>query len=333
MKKVQTRVQILVPALNVADKIDDTMKSIWEQNFDRENIYVVIVDFGSTDGTYEKILSYDSFHLGVYQIDRDFTQYRMASETARLANFVYPGGEYSYRMTLMPGDVIYPDYLSKMTETMYKYREYNISMILSEVDVKQENGLSIRKKSLYEQERIIDGKKEYMQYVSKGYQRNIMCFGGDIIVGSYRIFGGRNERTWWNKSLEANFERNAVYIPEHLGCLAERFYDDELQEILLRWESVLVFCRVYEGKFGKKLPEETSKENESNLAHYAMWRSFLMAERDDMRQAEACMLIAGVILPDVKLTKIYSDLERYIVLNDQSYYAQIKEFFDSDERA
>ena len=61
MEKAQVKVQILIPLYNAVELIDDTMQSIWNQNFDSNNIYIVAMDFGSTDGTYEKLLSYDSF--------------------------------------------------------------------------------------------------------------------------------------------------------------------------------------------------------------------------------------------------------------------------------
>ncbi len=335
MEKVKARIQIFIPTYNDVELIDNTMQSIRNQNYDKDDIYIVIADFGSTDGTYEKLLQYDSFHLGIYKLNMDFTPYRMISEAAQIAGagYTFPGGEYSYRMSLMPGDIIYPDYLQKMTQAMYQYREYNISVAMCEVDIRTENGTIIHKPSLYETERVIDGKKEYMEYVSKGYQHNILCFGGSFAIGSHRTYGEINERIWWNKSRIINFERNAIYMPERLGCIRERYYDDELKEILLRWESMILFRRSYEAKFKQKLQEGDLETPEKNLSYYAIWRSFLMAGKGNKSQAETCFLVASVIFPDIKLTQIYSWMEKLVLLHDDSCYANIKEFFLSDDKA
>lgn len=333
MEKAQVKVQILIPLYNAVELIDDTMQSIWNQNFDSNNIYIVAMDFGSTDGTYEKLLSYDSFHLGIYQCDKDITPYCMVSETAKIAGFTFPGGEFCYYMVLMPGDVIYPNYLSKMAQIMYRYREYNVSVVMSEVDIKKENGSVIHRANLYETERVIDGKKEYMEYVLKGYQHNILCFGGMLAVGNNRTYSEMNERIWWNKSRIINFERNAIYIPERLGCIKERYYEDELQEILLRWESLILFRRSYEAKFGRKLEEGVLVTPESNLAYYAVWRSFLMAEKEKAEQSKSCFLIAGAIYPDIKSAQIYKWMEKLVLLHDDNCYDLIKNFFLRDNRA
>lgn len=333
MEKLQARIQIIIPTYNDAELIDNTMHSIRNQNYDKDNIYIVVADFGSTDGTYEKLLLYDSFHLGIYKLNMDITPYRMISEAAKIAEHTFPGGEYSYRMVLKPGDIIYPDYLQKMIQAMYQYREYNINVVMCEVDVRTENGTIEHKPSLYETERVIDGKEEYMEYVSKGYQHNILCLGRGFAIGNHRNYGEINERIWWNKSRIINFERNSIYIPERLGCIRERYYDDELKEILLRWESMILFRRSYEAKFKQKLREGESETPQKNLSYYTIWRSFLMIEKGNRLQAESCFLMASVIFPDIKLTQIYSWMEKLVLLHDDSCYANIKEFFLNDDKA
>ena len=54
-----TSIVVLVVTHNNVDEIDKTWESIQAQNYPKENIWTCFVDFDSTDGTYEKILSYD----------------------------------------------------------------------------------------------------------------------------------------------------------------------------------------------------------------------------------------------------------------------------------
>lgn len=59
------KIQIVIPTYNCVDCIDRTMKSIADQDYDGKKLYIVVVDFGSSDGTYEKLLTYSMTNLGV----------------------------------------------------------------------------------------------------------------------------------------------------------------------------------------------------------------------------------------------------------------------------
>lgn len=327
MNNAQIRIQILIPAYNNVEWIDETMQSILGQTFHMDNINVVAVDFGSTDGTYEKLLSYASYHIGIYQIKKNFTKSTMVSETIRMANFTSPGGEYCYHMVLYPGNIIYPEYLSEMTKRMYQYRAYNPSMIISEVDVRKNGNVIVSSDPLYEEEHIINGKTHFTEYLDRGFQKNVMCFGGLIMYGKYREFGERNERLWWNKSLAANFERNAVYVPERLSCIREVYYEDEQKEILLRWESIIKFNRMYAKRVEKNKITEMMAVIDNNLVHYALWRSFLLWEKGDEKQARECFAMTAVIYPQIKEREIYKYLRMLILEHNMKYNDVIKEYF------
>jgi len=59
-------VAIVLSHNNVSD-IERTILSLQKQTLCGDNLYTVAVDFGSVDGTYEKLLSFQRRNFGVYQ--------------------------------------------------------------------------------------------------------------------------------------------------------------------------------------------------------------------------------------------------------------------------
>lgn len=332
MKEVQIRVQILIPTHNDVGQIDETMKSIRNQNYDKENVYIAAVDFESTDGTYEKLLTYDSFHMGVYQYTGEYNKRTMPALAARLASFTFPGGEYSYIMLLNPGDIIYPDFLKKMTALMYGYRDYNPRMVIGEVDIIRKcDGKKVNARSMYDKEHIIEGKAKGLELVSKGYSHNIICFGGEIEGRRYRSASILNERIWWNKNIMAyNFERNIVYTPERLACIRERFYEDELTEILLRYESIILLIRGYDSRYMKNMDSDFQIKAEENICNYALWRSYLLHNEGKKKQALECFKIVGVISPIFTQNEIYNMLNELIIEGNPKNKLMIDKYFSME---
>lgn len=319
--------QIVIPAYNVVDLIDQTVQSIRQQQFSQENIYIIVVDFGSTDGTYQKVLAYEPFHLGVYQVCSGIADSRMAAEAGKVAAYTKPRGGSCCQVVLWPGDMLYPDGLERVAQSIEQYG--HLDMVICETDIRTEDGTVVRPSKLYESERIIDGETEYMKYLVEGFQHNILSFGGEIYCGRCYINGQMNERVWWNKSFLANFGRDTLYIPEYLGCIRERYYADELQEILFRWDNFKRFCRFYADRC--KETEQEDAAAEKNMAYYALWRSYLRERKGDMRQAEECFRFSTVLFPKIRETQIYQSLERLLMGKDQSTLPYVRAYFDKSE--
>lgn len=102
------------------NEIDDSIQSVLNQNYDKENIYITIMDFGSTDGTYEKLLTYDRYHLGVYRNYKYQNPRLRISHMWKLAEHIVPNGKYSFQTILYPGNVLYPNFMKVCTESFIR---------------------------------------------------------------------------------------------------------------------------------------------------------------------------------------------------------------------
>ena len=102
-----TSIVVLVVTHNNVDEIDKTWESIQAQNYPKENIWTCFVDFDSTDGTYEKILSYDRYHTAVFQIPDAYDERVRESYAVSLVNTQPIPGALQHLVSLRPGDVLY----------------------------------------------------------------------------------------------------------------------------------------------------------------------------------------------------------------------------------
>lgn len=327
----KARIQVLIPAWNNADDIEATISSVWQQDYDNDSIWITAVDFGSEDGTYEKLMKYDKYHFGVYRMERPYEERLIVSYAMRQANEARPGGAYSYVILLYPGEILYPDCLRKCTEACLKYQYLRPSMVICETDIKMADGSVREQKPLYEAERIIDGKTEMTEFMNKGYQHQIFEMKNGFGTGKYKANGENNEARFWNKAARGNHEMYAVYLPDVLACTKEINYKDELEEILHRWEAIISMIRFYESKYDNAFDTAYAAMAKKNVAEYALWRCYkLYCSGGTGKDMEDCFMISGVILPEICNCDIYRKMER-LLRGEEQALPEIRDYFEAAE--
>lgn len=325
----KARIQVLIPTLNCVDTLDATIESIREQDFDQDNIYITICDFGSQDGTYEKALSYDKHNFGVYRKNYQKNFRLMISEAARLLGFVMPGGEYSYTILLRPGEILYKNCLRTCSERFINCMDKNPTMLICECDIRMRDGQIRHQVPIYDSDRIIDGVRDFNDYVGRGYTHQIFEMGYPFGCGRYKANYENNEQRFWNKVARRNFERNVIYIKEPLMLSNEVYYENELEEIVYRWESIISICRFNFSNNSDEDNADFEKLAFKNLAMYALWRSYLLSRcNGDIKSMEDCFLIASVIYSDITKEDIYQKLQSLIMDKQDTNIEEIDEFFN-----
>lgn len=328
-----TRINILIPVYNSGRDLDLTVDSIRQQkNFSQAKIYITIVDFGSTDGTYEKALTY-GYHTGVYRPTDLRRGKSMAAIATKFWSEMHPGDLYTFDVLITPGDIIYPDFLYQCTRLMLEYSRDNPVVLVCETDIRLASGEIRKQFPLFKKTGIVDGKAAIEEYFNRGALHNIFCFGGAIQSKRHRNNRNMNERIWWSKLFTMALDRNVLYTGECLACIKERFYQDELEEILLRWENVILSTRQY-----KNLSDESINGNieclaAQNLSCYSIWRSYLLYGKGMKKEAEDCLIISEIINPDVIGTEVNNKMWRYLkngALEDQNWLKQF--FLDLEEK-
>jgi glycosyltransferase involved in cell wall biosynthesis len=329
----EARIQILIPTCNCVGELETTMKSIQSQNFNPDNIYITIADFGSNDGTYEKAMSYipQWKWLGVYTrpFQKNWRQ-RMA-DLVRISSYVCPVGVYCFSIVLYPGDVLYPECLRKLSEVYIQHYSIGPVSLICESDILMPDGTVHKQKPLFSGDCLIDGRENLDEYVKRGYMHQIFQMTVDVPVQTgnrHRLFYYTYEGRCWNKLVNENKERYAIYVQEPMACTKRIDYEDELQEILFRWENIVMIVQYFSYRYGESLDEGFIRAATENMAEYALWRSFCLYQKDGNRKdIEDCFLISRVIAPSIQEKEIHRMMHGLIEEKNPKMETEIEEYF------
>ncbi len=324
----EAKIQILIPTCNSVNDLDITVESIQEQNYDPENIYITIVDFGSNDGTYEKALGYNGKHLGIYSRPFQKNWRQRLTDAARIIEFTRPGGMYCLSAVMYPGDIMYSDCLQTISDKYIESFQLHPSMVVCESDIFLDNGEIEKQGSLFAEDCVIDGSREINKYVERGYRHQIFQMTPEFARGRRKENYEMNEGRSWNKLFWRNEERMTLYIQKPLVCTRRMIYEDELQEILYRWDAHIHIVRWYTNKYGQVFDNRFLDVANANLAEYALWRSFsLHQKKAQWKEIEDCFLISEVISSTIKEKEIYSKMQKLILEKDLAEKSSIKQYF------
>jgi glycosyltransferase involved in cell wall biosynthesis len=331
MPEIIPGIQITIPAYNCTDNLWKTLASIRNQNYNRERIFTIVVDFGSTDGTYEKLLEEDPYHLGVFQITGKRYGDSMSADAVAFHKYQPVGIAPTYSLLLRPGDVIYPDFLKINTEMMAKNKDHDVKLIICEADVRGEDGTVKTQKPLYNDDCIINGELNLKEYLIHGNRHSILCFGGSINEGKDMQARIRNDRRQWMKCIELNMNAQCIYLSKALACVQESTYEDEVEEVLFRWALNINILRGYITKYGRVIDDQFDFLSQRNAASYSLWRSYIILKKGLFKEAEDCFLLAEVIYPDIIKEEVWARMSRCLSNQDHDSEQWLKNYFSKEE--
>ena len=170
--KTDYNVVILIMTDNSVDVIEPTILSAVNQTFDKTHLKVVVVDNYSTDGTYEKLLTYIKKHdISVYRLKRKYLKTRLMYQ----ANLTLRYTLHRYITILMPGDVLADDFIEKSAGFMDNSTSNNVRILLCETDVIGEKKQVITQVPLYETSRILNAQDHFIELFINGLGHKVQC--------------------------------------------------------------------------------------------------------------------------------------------------------------
>lgn len=307
-------IRITIPTYNSASDIDRTLDSIETQEYPKENIFILIVDFGSTDGTVEKVLARSGKRLGIMQLpDARWGRTTVATAWKQNAHQLPLG----IPLTLEQGDYLYSNCLRRLVDFQKKTRQHvrqaNL-LIVTDIDTRLADGTLQKSMPLYSRPCFFRAHTDDgIAFVERGFRQRMLSFG---VFPSAQCDTGStffNQRSWWQWLSNYGMVGSIAYLPEAL-CIrnAEGKLDDPLDDILFRLDNIISLNRMvqetpYIYVAGKKYDECARRQ----LALYSLWRSSQAAEQGTMRDAEDCFLMARVIDDTITEEPIWAELQDF----------------------
>jgi hypothetical protein len=332
MLKSAPVIRVIVPTLNNADELDATAESIFAQDYDPDKLFIAFVDFGSTDGTREKLPRYRSRQTGIYCLAGKRTGRTMIAEAARMYNLQRVG---SREFLLWPGDIIYPRCFTTAEAWMQSiaWRHKKCQMLEAEADIRGQDGLVRKQTPLFTRPCHLRAySADSSEYACRGYKHAVLTYGLGYSTSYAKGDTRYNQRYVWNHLISLGMVTNTVYIPEVLGCLKERLHADELDELLFLFEMGLsCFRMAQEAPDANVVDERFEPGFRAQLARYALWRAWLLHGGQRHKEAEDCLLFAGVIRPDICREACWRAMERLLEKNGESDRVWLEDYFSRDE--
>lgn len=323
-----TSIVVLVITHNNVDEIDKTWESIQAQNYPKENIWTCFVDFDSTDGTYEKILSYDRYHTAVFQIPDAYDERVRESYAVSLVNTQPIPGALQHLVSLRPGDVLYESCFSVCADTLGRYRGRGYTRMVCEADIMDQAGAVASQASITEREILLDPLENSDLLLEEFHCHYVGYLGGAISTNHNGYYG--NERCFWNKTpYGISLGMKFIYSPKTLLCLKERNYRDEVAELLSRWERVTALQRSIREQAGTSLTINMDRVNR-NLANYSMWRLGKRYPELTQKEREDLLYLAEIINPAVEELEIYKELSEKVRQRSDIRYEDYRTYFDGE---
>ena len=320
---------ILLTAYNNSKDIEASLQSVYAADWDNLEYCVICADFGSTDGTYDFLLDYaKNYPLAVYSFPNRRKGRTEIAETVRLFGYQNAKSPWNWFMRLRGGDIIYPLLPEIIHEARLKYDDQFPVALVGEADVVDRNGSLIKQTPVLDKERIVNCMAERRQILSHGFMNQMMVAGAGF-SGSYQMAQSvANERIWWNKIYSSFGIQNFVYTPVKLGCMRDTVYEDEIDEILLRWNHLIGHIRINQSQKRVNFDDEDGEIAAKQLAYYSLWRSFLLWDMKKKKEAQDCVLLAGMIHKNVMNSTIYSEIRELVFENKIENMKGISEIFN-----
>lgn len=327
-------IQVLIPTWNNARDIDATVQSILQQEYDLEKIFLTFVDFGSIDGTLDKLYSLPQKNTGIFALQGIPCGRTMLAHAVQMLGLQNAPGRL---LNLWPGDVLYP-HCFNIAETWLKRlwkEQLPVTTLVTEVDIQRPDGNVVHQNPLFTGAGLLRAfSSDSTEYVRHGYRHQILLYGYCPSVSADKVGTYHNHIIHWNQLAHAGLGNNLAYIPGPLACRKEFEPADEMDDLLFRFETALTCFRMGQEQAASHMLGQGYEENFRHiLAKYALWRAWQACRNGQATTAEDCFLMARIIDARMAQHEAWKHMEMYLNKGSGEDAAWLENWLNKEEPA
>lgn len=311
-------VAVIIPTCN--NKIEDinkTVNSILTQTYNSELLKIVVIDNGSTNGTYEHVLKIVSSHterMSVFRINERTKTSRVFYKLSELLRF----SGLSFTTVLNPGDTLYKDCIQYCTTVMRTQKFFEGKVLLFEMDQLNDLGELIQRDPIYSDSFIIrtHNKTEFLT-TGVGHRVQAIYAGLPVDLGTHlmEIIETINFGDWFYKF----FDRHGdfIYINQKLGSFMRHELNDPVNDLLNRF--LVLKRRFYLSEMDEKsyAGEEIVDARKYSsaykcLAELSLKYAIEALDKSDYLLAKDCLNIAQMVYLNIRADSMFETIEKVL---------------------
>ncbi len=301
-----------------ADQLEKTIDSILNQTLDQSKIRVLIGDNASDVNEYKKLLEYEIRYpelISVIHEKKATTMGRLLKHMALHLRF----SAVSHSLILRPGDVIYPAFLEQgLTVFKLKYARE----VVFDADV-YDVGTVRHQMPVYSSNCILDILSRGEYYRRNGDHKVLILYYKfplelNMKLPYYSVIADYYDE-WF--SLLINRNEIIIYIHHPLGCCIKRNKDDVVHDLIKR--AFLIKRNLYAietGVFSSSAASdiETGEVSDaySNLSTMALHFAVDKVRKNEMKEAEDCLLFAEMMNKEIVNNELYVLINKYVTVDE-----------------
>ncbi|MEG0806518.1 MAG: glycosyltransferase family A protein [Lachnospiraceae bacterium] len=310
------RVYIFIPTRNCSAQLKDTVDSLLRQTVTTAGIRIVFMDNASTDGTYEKELSYITMQPQLFSVFREnvpTTEGRILKKAMTALRF----SEIGFSLLITPGDILYEDCLE--CEMQLLIQNDNVGFVVAEVDLRDGEDKPVLQEPLYAENCELMLKYNKTAYFSTGIGHKIqLLFRGKFLptgetLPSYAQLSQFND---W-VSVSALQQDPFLYIREKKSCIYIKETEDpigRLTDVTFWMKRMFYSVEIGSVPINKEedfLPGER-EESYRGMAILALQYSSEQIKKQRPDLARKCLLYAEIMYLNIVNEEVYKTAKQAI---------------------
>jgi glycosyltransferase involved in cell wall biosynthesis len=318
MNHTDKKVVVVIISDNNPSLVERTMDSVFNQTY--KNIKIMLVDNSSTDGTYEKLVSYlKNDTVSLYRLSKKHINTRLFGKIKPSAIYI----QTDYITIIEIGDVLDRNFIANCVEILSNCSNPDVGLVLSEVDFIDAKGSVITQKPILSDNEIFTKNKIFIDIIKKNIGHKLIGFYNLNILPQH-LSDAAIFADYYDFFRKIQFiEQFDIYYSPKRGCFINSTeYKDIIEDIVFRFYYVIkmLTSRKIHTEHKYDYIDDLIKDCSIyyHLSQYTLGKAHEL-KHDDMISSKKLLKLSEIIYDEIVKDDFYKVLKNEIQNDNQKY--------------